>query len=140
MESYLLRDQQVFPTREVLEKILAESYPVYEEMMGIITDAKYGLVPEWNFYKDGKAWLCKVCNKKKTIFWLSVWDKFFKTTFYFSEKYFQGVSELDIDNNLKESFNRNKSFGKFHPLTIDFNKKEQIKDLLKIIEYKKSLK
>ena len=136
----MLRDQQIFPTSEVLGKILADSYPVYEELTGIITDAKYGLVPEWNYYKDGKAWLCKVCYKRKTIFWLSVWDKFFKTTFYFTEKYCSGVSDLDINSDLRGSFNRNKSFGKFHPLTIDFTKKEQITDLLKIIEYKKSLK
>jgi len=140
METYLLREQQIYPTKEVLENVLGDSYLVFEELIEIITDAKYGLVPQWNYYKDGKAWLCKVCYKKKTIFWLSVWDKFFKTTFYFTEKTSSGIADLDIEENLKQSFSRSKSFGKFIPLTINMNRKDQIMDLLKIMEYKKSLK
>lgn len=140
METYLLREQQIYPTKEVLENVLGDSYLVFEELIKIITDAKYGLVPQWNYYKDGKAWLCKVCYKKKTIFWLSVWDKFFKTTFYFIEKTSSGIADLDIEENLKESFRNSKSFGKFMPLTINMNRKDQINDLLKIVEYKKSLK
>jgi hypothetical protein len=140
METYLLREQQIYPTKEVLENVLGDSYLVFEELIKIITDAKYGLVLQWNYYKDGKAWLCKVCYKKKTIFWLSVWDKFFKTTFYFIEKTSSGIADLDIEENLKESFRSSKSFGKFMPLTINMNRKDQINDLLKIVEYKKSLK
>ena len=140
METYLLREQQIFPTDEVLKNVLGKSYIVFEELIEIITDAKYGLVPQWNYYKDGKAWLCKVCYKKKTIFWLSVWDKLFKTTFYFTEKNCSGIADLNIEENLKESFRSSKSFGKFHPLTINLKRKEQLKDVLKVIEYKKSLK
>src|SRR4030042_6572597 len=140
METYLLREQQIYPTKEVLENVLGDCYLIFEELIEIITDANHGLVPQWNYYKDGKAWLCKVCYKKKTIFWLSVWDKFFKTTFYFTEKTSSGIANLDIEENLKESFRSSKSFGKFMPLTINMNRKNQINDLLKIVEYKKSLK
>jgi hypothetical protein len=140
METHLLREQQIFPTKEVLENALGDSYLIFEELIEIITNTKYGLVPGWNYYRDGKAWLCKVCYKKKTVFWLSVWDKFFKTTFYFTEKNCSGIAELDIEENLKESFRCSKSFGKFMPLTININMKEQIKDVLRVIEYKKSLK
>jgi hypothetical protein len=140
METPLLREQQIPPTKEVLKKILGNSYLIFEDLMKIIVENKYGLVPEWNFYKDGKAWLCKVCYKKKTVFWLSVWDKYFKTTFYFTDKNRSGVADLDIDIKLKESYTHSKSTGKFFPLTIHISRKEQIKDVLKIIEYKKSLK
>jgi hypothetical protein len=139
-EDILLRDQEIFPAKEVLKKSLGDSYSVFEELIEIIAGAEYGLVPGWNYYKDGKAWLCKVCYKKKTIFWLSVWDRFFKTTFYFTEKNCSGIADLDIEENLKESFRSSKSFGKFMPLTINLNRKEQIKEVLKIIEYKMSLK
>ena len=140
METYLLREQQIYPTKEVLENVLGDCYLVFEELIEIITDANHGLVPQWNYYKDGKAWLCKVCYKKKTIFWLSVWDKFFRTTFYFTEKTSSGIANLDIEENLKESLKSSKSFGKFMPLTINLKRKEQLKDVLNIIEYKKSLK
>ena len=140
METHLLRDQQIFPTKEVLENELGDSFLAFEELTKILTDVKYGLTIEWRYYKDGKAWLCKVCHKKNTIFWLSVWDKYFKTTFYFTEKYRTGIAELNIDEGLKESFSRSKPIGKLIPHTLSINEKEQINDLLKIVEYKKSLK
>jgi len=140
MEKPLLGDNQTYPTKSVLEKALGDSYPVYEELIKIITGADYGLVPEWNYYKDGKAWLCKVCLKNKTIFWLSVWDKYFKTGFYFTAKNSPGILELDIDTKIKEDFNDHKPVGKLCPLVIDVNRKEQIRDVLKVIEYKKKLK
>jgi hypothetical protein len=140
MEQPLLNDPQLFPSNEVLEKILCETYPVYEELIKTITQSDFGLDPVWNYYKDGKAWLCKVCFKKKTVFWLSVWNKLFKTTFYFTEKNSEAISNLKIDTNLKENFFQAKHIGKLIPLTIELNNKGKIMDLIRIIEYKKSLK
>ena len=140
METQLLREQHISPTKEVLKNALGDSYLVYEALIEIITDSKYRLVTVWNYYKDGKAWLCKVSYKKKTVFWLSIWDKFFKIGFYFTEKNNLGVTELEIEEKIKEDFSSSKSIGKLIPLVININKEEQINDVLKIIEYKKSLK
>jgi hypothetical protein len=140
METPILRDPQIFPSAEVLKDALGNTYSVFEELVKITTATEFGLVPEWNYYNDGKAWLCKVRYKKKTIFWLSVWDQYFKTTFYFTIDTSAGVAGLDIRKSLKENLNQSKPVGKLIPLTIDVRKKEQVKDLLKIIEYKKSLK
>ncbi len=140
MEAPLLRDPDIFPANEVLKEILADSYTVYEELIEAVKSPGYELTPGWNYYKDGKAWLCKVSFKKKTIFWLSVWDKYFKTTFYFTDKNKAGISDLDIGKDIKDSFYSGRYFGKFLALTISFNRIEQINDFLKIVSYKKSLK
>lgn len=136
MEIQLLRDQQVFPTNEVLKNVLGECYPVYEELMNIISGEKYELLAEWNYYKDGKAWLCKVIRDKKTIFWLSVWDKYFKTGFYFTEKNCAGITDLDISNDLKEDFYSRKPVGKLIPLSINVSSSDQITDVCRVIDYK----
>ncbi len=136
----LLRDPQTVPTTEVLKDVLQDSYAVYEELIKVITTPDYGLAPEWRYYNDGKAWLCKVQYKKKTIFWLSVWDQYFKMTFYFTKATSSGAAALSIKKSLKEMLVRAKPTGKLIPLTLDIKKKEQLKDLLTLIEYKKSLK
>ncbi|MCE5346180.1 MAG: DUF3788 domain-containing protein [Bacteroidales bacterium] len=140
METKLLSDQSIPPTKEVIENALGESSSAYNELIEVVTDVKLGLVTEWRYYKDGKAWLCKVCYKKKTIFWLSVWDKFFKISFYFTLKNCPGIAELDIDQNIKEEFSRSTTVGKLIPLVIRMYRREQIDDVIKIIEYKKRLK
>lgn len=136
----LLRDPKVFPGPEVLKDSLHEAYPVYEELISGITSPEYGLVPEWRYYKDGKAWLCKAVHKKKTIFWLSVWDKFFKVSFYFTKTTSIGVADLTIRKSIKDKLISSKPVGKLVPLIIEVQKKEQLKDILKLIGYKKSLK
>ena len=140
MEKPLLREQEIIPTEEVLKNVLGESYSAFEELINTITTPEFGLIPEWNYYKDGKSWLCKVCYKKKTVFWLSAWDKFFKITFFFTEKHLEGIASLDIEENIKDDFGKVKPVGRLLPLLISINKTEQLSDALKIIEFKKRLK
>ena len=140
MEALMLRQQEVLPTDEELEKILGDSFAVYRELIELIKTPAYGLIPEWNYYNDGKAWLCKIQFKKKTIFWLSVWEGYFKTGFFFTAKNCGGIDILEIDEKIKYDFIHNKPNGKFLPLTLVMKNKEQLVDLLKIVDYRKGLK
>jgi Protein of unknown function (DUF3788) len=140
MESPLLNDPAVPPSPEVLQNALGASYTVYEKTLAAITGEPYRLVPEWRYYNDGKAWLCKMVFKKKTIFWLSVWDGFFKAGFYFVERHCQGIHELEIDDHIRQELKKAKPFGTLYPITLSMRKPDHIDDLLRIIDYKKGLK
>ncbi len=136
----LLREAETEPTEEVLENALGkEVFSVYKELMKIFID-ELGMEPQWRFYKDGNAWLCKVVFRKKTILWLSVWEKFIKTGFYFSEKTRLGIFDLEIKEEIKETFSKAKTIGKLIPLALEIEREEQIEDLMEIIKYKKKLK
>ena len=140
MEIQLLREPEIFPSKDVLRNVLGSVYDVWAELEMQVTQGEFFLTFDWNYYKDGKAWLCKVCHKKKTVFWLSVWDGFFKTTFYFTEKHLEDIAELDIAKQIKEDFCRTKPVGKLHPMLIRIDRKEQLSDMLKIIKFKKASK
>ncbi|HPT11287.1 MAG TPA: DUF3788 family protein [Bacteroidales bacterium] len=140
MDKPKLNDPEINPTDEVLSGVLGNSYVAYVQLMNTITGEKYLLVPEWHYYNDGKSWLCKVTYKKKTVFWLSAWDGFFKTSFYFTEKNSPGIAGLEIEKSIKDDFFSNKAIGKLLPLSVSISTTDQINDLLKIVEYKKSLK
>jgi hypothetical protein len=140
IKTQLLAEQNILPTKEVLKNALGESYLVFNELMEIITNNHFRLVKKCGHYNGGKYWLCKVCYKKKTICWLSVLNNFFKVGFCFTEKNGLGMAELDIENNIKEDFKRIKKNGKWRLLVVNMHRKEQIDDVIKIIEYKKGLK
>jgi hypothetical protein len=140
METPVLKDPAISPTAKVLETTLGKSYPAFEELMNIVESDQFSLTPQWNYYNDGKARFCKVQYKKKTVFWLSVWDKYFKMGFYFTEKNCKGIFGLDIDESIKKAFKEHKPVGKLLPLVLEITKKPQLKDALKIVEYKKTLK
>lgn len=140
METQLLREEIPYPDAAVLKVNLGEIYDVYAGFVSIMTAEPYSLQPEWNYYKDGKSWLCKITFKKKTVIWLSVWDDCFKVTFFFTDKSKSGIEELEISPSIKESFLKSKNIGKLIPLGIAIRDKVQIDDVLKLIAFKKSLR
>jgi hypothetical protein len=137
METQLLREQEIFPSKEVLSDALGKVYNVLEELETRLTQDEYALTFDWHYYKDSKAWLCKVSHKKKTVFWLSVWDGFFKTSFFFLERHMEGIAALGINKN---NFTIAKEWGKMIPLIFDIKNKKQFSDLLKMVEFKKTAK
>jgi hypothetical protein len=139
-EVQLLREQEFFPSEEVLKNVLGQVYPVWAEFETQVTQGEFALTLEWNYYKDGKSWLCKVCYKKKTVFWLSVWEGHFRTTFFFTEKHLEGIAELNISEQIKEDFCRAKPIGKLLPMMINIDKQSQLADVLKIVKFKKEWK
>lgn len=95
---------------------------------------------QWRYYNDGKAWLCKVSYKKKTVFWLSVWEACFKVAFYFTEKNSQGLMNLPLDASVKEAFLASKPIGKLLPMVFSITRVEQISEVMQVANYKKDLK
>ncbi len=134
-ERPLLNEPEIFPTSEVLKETLKESYAVFEELSAVLIEQ--GTALDWKYYNDGKAWLCKVSCKKKTVFWLSVWEGYFRTSFFFVERHLEGIMALDIDST---HYTLEKVCGKMIPLIFNISKKEQLSDLLKMVEYKKICK
>lgn len=137
----LLRDAGVFPSEQILRDALGKTvYSILKSFIDTIADDEYNLTIEWRYYNDGKAWLGKVIYKKKTVLWLSIWEGFFKTSFYFIEKHLEAITALDISETVKEEFVKAKIVGKLIPMIIDINRDEQLNDLLTIVRFKKSLK
>lgn len=139
-EIMLLRENNIEPTSKVIESVLEKDiFEINIEILKIISDEP-DLRSEWRFYKDGRAWLCKITCKKKTICWLSIYNKFLRTSFYFTGKNRSGINNLPIDGELKKVFGEVVAIGKLFPLVIDIIHKDQLKDFLEIVRYKKSLR
>lgn len=88
------------------------------------------LTLEWNYYNDGKAWLCKVLSKKKNLAWLVVYQNYFRTTSYFTEKHLDRIADMEITESIKEEFYRAKPSGKLIPMSVVITEKEQVKGCL----------
>ena len=93
----LLREQEIYPSKEILQETLGKAYHLLEELETQLTQAEFSLSFNWNYYKDSKAWLCKVSYKKKTIFRLSIWEGYFRASFFFLERHLEGIRALGID-------------------------------------------
>ena len=138
METLALRDGDIFPTQEVLEAVLGSSYPAFEELNALLISME--IRPEWNYYRDGKAWLCKMMFKKKNLGWIGVFDGYFKVSFYFTEKHLNAIVDSDISDIIKEDFYNAKPSGRLLPMTVAVTDKEKLKEVLPVLLFKKNLK
>lgn len=135
----LLRDPEIFPSDEVLADALKKgSFAAYQTFAKKLPELS--IAPEWRYYNDGKSWLTKGVHKKKTVFWLSVWDGFFRVTIFFTEKTRDGIQELSISPDIKSKIANEPVNGKLIPLMTDIDANTKLEDVYELIRYKQSLK
>lgn len=134
MGQQILTNPKLSPTPELLQEALRDNYANLNAVMTML--AERGIVAQWNYYKDGKSWLCKVQYKKKTILWLSVWDDCFKLSFFFTEKTREGIATLEIDTVIKEEFRKQEPTGKLIPLIFEIRNNTPLDNFKQIVEYK----
>ncbi|MCL2674977.1 MAG: DUF3788 domain-containing protein [Firmicutes bacterium] len=135
-EIQLLKDPAVFPSDAVLIGALRRNYSAFAEFNKRLLD--YGIKAEqWRYYNDGKSWLSKNIHKRKTVFWLSVWDGFFKVSMFFTEAAAAGIADLPVTEIFKTF---QPKWAKLKPLVISVTRDTNLDDLFKVIEYKRNLK
>ena len=129
-----LCNPDIFPTEEVLKQVLGKSYSIYNSLLELfkLNNMNY----EWRYYKDGKAWLCKVQYKKRTIVWMSAWKGFIKATIYFPEKYINDIYGLDITVETKEHIKGTSNTGKSKPCIFEMKSSDVLVDFSKIMQFK----
>lgn len=146
----LLRDPNILPTGEVIAKALGEANNVYLKFVSEL--ARRDIQIEWRYYNDGKAWLAKGLYRwtgvrggenEKTIFWVSIWDGFFKVTIYIPEKSRADVFKLPLDDKVKLMIGDSNQMGnrlKFFPLAFDLSSDEMLEAVYTLADFRKRLK
>lgn len=132
----LLRDPGIYPSHEVLASALGENYRVYTAFVQKLPDIGVDLT--WHYYNDGKSWLAKGTSKKKTVFWLSIWEGSFRTTIFFTEKTRTGIAGLAIDDKIKATMASEPVRGKLIPLMLSMPP-TALGDAWSLITYKQSV-
>lgn len=143
----LLRDPDIQPTSDVVAKALDEANTPYIKFVEELASHDIQLV--WRYYNDGKAWLAKGLHKRigvrggqseKTVFWLSIWERFFKVTIYIPEKSRLDVFNLPLDNDVKRMITDSKQMGKlkYFSLVFDLNSDEMFETIFSLVDFMKS--
>lgn len=149
IKKQLLRNPDIQPTNDVVAKALGEANNVYMKFVNEL--ASHDVQLEWRYYNDGKVWLAKGLYKwtgvrggqnESTVFWLSIWEGFFKVTIYVPEKARADISSLPLDNKVKLMIADSKQMGKlkYFPLVFDMCSNEMFEAIFSLADYRKSIK
>lgn len=129
-----LTDENTFPDESVLKKVLGRSFNAYLELLKLYADND--LIHEWRYYRDGKAWLCKVQKKKRTIVWMSAWKGYMQAAIYFPVRYLEDIFNLNISDDTKNKIENTKNVGKSKPCIFEIRNKKALKDLAEVMKFK----
>lgn len=143
----LLRDANIEPTVGIIADGLGATNTVYVKFIEELKGYNISLM-DWRYYNDGKAWLSKGeykwttargTNKVKPVFWLSIWEGFFKVSFFFSEKIRTELLSLPISIGTKEIIKNTEATGKTMKsisIIFDITDKCQLNDVYVLAEFR----
>ena len=145
----LLRNPDIRPSEDVLAKALGEANNAYVKFINKL--ARYDIQLVWRYYKDGKAWLAKGLytwmgvrggRNETTLFWLSIWDGFFKVTIFVPQKYHPDLLSLELDQEVRQMISESKQMGKlkYFPLVFEISTDVLFDDLFILLQYRKSIR
>lgn len=136
----ILTDKNQFPTEEIIYLHIGKSKILWQSVFEFIHKYHPDFYEQWKYYNDGKSWLLKITRKSKTIFWLSVIEKSFRVTFYFSDKAEEAINRSSISEELKKQFKNGKRFNKIRGITVILKNKKDFKYVKLLIAIKLSIK
>lgn len=145
----LLRNPDVEPSSDVIAEALGEGNSAYVRFISELP--KYDIQLEWRYYSDGKAWLGKGRYRwtglrggknETTVFWLSIWDGFFRVTIFVPEKARADALDLFLDHEVKKMIEESKPMGKLKvfPVVFDFFSDDEFEGFFSLAAFRKSLK
>lgn len=140
MEPPVLTDKNKFPTEKIIFSDIGKNKIHWQSLFEYIRANHPDISEEWRYYNDGKSWLLKVTRKSKTIFWLSLFKKTFRITFYFVDRAEEAINKIYISDELKKQFKGGKRYGKIRGLTVTFKNKKDVEYAKTLIEIKLSIK
>ena len=140
MEQQILWDKNLYPSEEVIFSHIGKSKQLWISFFDYIHSSHPDFTEEWRYYNDGKSWLMKVQRKAKTVFWLSLFEKTFRVSFYYTDRAEKAILDSDISEELKNAFTNCKTYGRLRGMTIVFKKKKDIEYAKTLIGIKLSVK
>ena len=146
----MLRDPGIQPTDDVIAMALGEANDAYLKFISLLAGMDIRL--EWRYYTDGKAWLGKGLyrwtgarggQRETTVFWLSLWQGFFKVTIYVPEASRADILSLPLDDEVKRMAAERERMGNrltYLPLVFDLRSDELFPSVFALADFKKSLR
>ncbi|MDP3176949.1 MAG: DUF3788 family protein [Spirochaetaceae bacterium] len=135
MEKRALGDPSVYPSDDILQAHLGRSKAAFSALFERARATLPELETSWKYYNDGKSWLLKASRKKKTLFWLSVDEGRFRTTFYLGPRADDAVMSAGLPHDLVARF-REDAGKKFRGLTLVVKTKKDIAVFEKLLAIK----
>jgi hypothetical protein len=136
MTENVFKTRETQPDEEMIKKALGEGYIYFENLRWIVDDEIGPTTREWKFYGEKLGWTLKTFLKRRNLYFISIYDGYFKIAFVFGEKAAKSVLDSGIDPSLKKEFARARKFAEGRGLSIKVDNAGCLDDVRELIRIK----
>jgi hypothetical protein len=140
IETPMLSDKEIIPDDDYIFSLIGARKVLWQNIMNHVKGNYMNAAGEWNYYNDGKRWLFKMILKKKTIFWIGLFDDTFRVTFWFGDKAGPVINDSSLPENIKSEFMSAKKYGAIRAVSVIMNDSNDVDNVLKLIAIKNQMK
>ena len=140
IEILKLSDKNVVPNDEFVFSVIGERKEFWQSIIRHATENYKDVSGSWNYYNDGKQWLFKFVEKKKTLFWTVLLMDSFRVTFYFGDKAEPLIAGSGISSEIIEAFKTSKRYGAIRGISINVYSKADMENVIRLMDIKHKLK
>ena len=130
MEKVLV-DESVFPTEEVLESTLGDSFACLQELVKVPGN---DYAQEWDFISKKSGWRLKVSKRGKALFYVIPYAGLFRVAFALRDSEKDAVMASTLSQEYKDLLGASKRYKEGWALRIDVADADVCKEVVKIVD------
>ena len=136
MGTNIFLDKMVQPDDKMLADALGNTYGLFQELKKFISVNYPGTTEEWKYYGGKYGWTLKTFLKKRNLFFISAYDKYFRVSFVFGEKAISSVLQSDLPKDIIGELRNSKKYMEGRGIAIEVRKPRDINIVKKLIDFK----
>ena len=134
--SSIFIDKTVKPDNQMLAGVLGTSYKLWEKIKSSLINDYGKLDEEWKYYGQKIGWTLKLLYKKRNLFFLTPYEKYFQIAFVFGDKAVAVIEQSDLSLSIIDEIKNARKYVEGRGLRIKVKKQSDVKIVLKLTEIK----
>lgn len=132
----IFTDKAVMPDDKLLAEALGVSYKYLTDIKRYVSGNFPGTVEEWKYYGAKYGWTLKTFLKKRNLFFISAYDKYFRVSFVFGDKAVSAAEQSDLPKEIMNELLGSKKYMEGRGIAIEVRKQRDVSIIKKLIEIK----
>ncbi|WP_234571803.1 DUF3788 family protein [Rhodohalobacter sp. 614A] len=136
MTESAFHEKNITPDEVQIREKLKQAYTPLLELRETVKKIAGETVEEWKFYGPKNGWILKTFLKKRNLFFIIIYDGFFRASFVFGEKTVSKILESDISENLKKELSKARKYAEGRGVSMIVKDNSFIVDFQKLLKFK----
>jgi hypothetical protein len=133
MSENQFKEKNLVPDEQRIRVTLKSNYVHLEAIRSYIADSIGETKEEWKYYGAKYGWTLKNFYKKRNLYFIGMYDGFFKISFVFGERAFKAIMEADISAELKKELSEARKYAEGRGLSMDVHDERYLDDIKKLL-------